>query len=86
LRALPASANRLSIRAADGACRPSFSAKERLMKSISDSGKVKIGGGGGIKLIKPVKKTKLQPMTRREKVKIGGAEVTLVKPTKKAKK
>ena len=56
------------------------------MKSISDSGKVKIGGGGGIKLIKPVKKTKLQPMTRREKVKVGGAEVTLVKPTKKAKK
>jgi hypothetical protein len=30
---------------------------ERLMKSITDSGKVKIGGGG-ITLIKPVKKTK----------------------------
>jgi hypothetical protein len=55
------------------------------MKSISDSGKVRIGGGGGIKLIKP-KKTKLKPMARREKVKIGGAEVTLVKPTKKDKK
>ena len=56
------------------------------MKSISDSGKVRIGGGGGIKLIKPAKKAKLKPMAKREKVKIGGAEVTLVKPTKKEKK
>ena len=54
------------------------------MKSISDSGKVSIGGGGGIKLIKPVKKTK--SIANTGKTKIGGAEVTLVKPTKKGRK
>jgi hypothetical protein len=57
---------------------------ETVMKAISDTGKVKIGGGGGIKLIKPVKKTKSIADTG--KVKIGGGAINLIRPTGKDKK
>src|SRR5215467_8547095 len=56
------------------------STKERVMKSISDSGKVKIGGGI-ITLIKPPKEA-AKAVADSGKVKIGGGNITLMKPAK----
>ena len=52
------------------------------MKSISDSGKVKIGGGI-ITLIKPPKEA-AKAVADSGKVKIGGSMITFIKPAKKA--